>query len=409
MARRNIVVGLDIGTTKTVVLVGEATEGAGVELIGVGEAPSQGMRRGSIVNLEETVRAVDLALERAEHFSGAQITGAFVGVAGPTIGSFNNRGVAAVRREDREILEEDVKRAMNNARCIAIPEECSIIHILPRQFIVDGNEGIHDPVGMTGTRLEVEVHIVTGAYTFLQNVVKSVQRAGIKVQGLVLNPLGAAEAVLYPAEKELGALLVDIGGGTTDLALYAGGSLWFTSVLPVGGDHITSDLAVGLRTTHGEAERIKIEYGTVCKDDGAANESVEVASLGWGKRSRVPRAQIAEIIIPRVQEILDMVRQEVERSGYRGVLPGGAVFTGGGALLKGFLDMAQAELGLPVRLGRPVYLKGLADMVNSPGFAAAAGVLLYAARNFKEEMASRGDPLLGGLWGRIKSWLKELA
>lgn len=323
MARRNIVVGLDIGTTKTVVLVGEVAEGAGVELIGVGEAPSQGMRRGSIVNLEETVRAIDLALDRAERFSGTQINGAFVGVAGPGVGSFNNRGVAAVRREDREISEEDVRRALNNARCVAVPDECSIIHILPRQFIVDGNEGIRDPIGMTGTRLEVEVHIITGAYTFLQNVVKSVQRAGIKVQGLVLNPLGAAEAVLHPAEKELGALLVDIGGGTTDVALYVGGGLWFTSVLPIGGDHITSDLAVGLRTTLGEAERIKVEYGVVDEKDATNDAVVEVTPLGWGRKTQVSRRQIAEIVTPRAQEILEMIRQEVVRSGYRGVLPGG--------------------------------------------------------------------------------------
>lgn len=407
MARRNLVVSLDIGTSKTVALVGEVEDNARINIIGVGQAPSRGLKRGIIVNIDEAVSSIDQALERAERMSGMHVTGVLVGMTGASVTSLNSSGVIAVFGEDREITEEDVRRAVNNSRYVTVPADCSILHAVPRQFIVDGCSGIRDPIGMIGARLEVETHIVTGATTSVQNVVKSIKRAGLKMQGLVLSPLASCEAVLHPGEKDLGALLVDIGGGTTSLALFESGSPWFTSVLPVGGDHITSDLAVGLRIPPAEAERVKIENGCVLAELAPQNETVEVTDVG-GNRNRVSRRQLAGIIEPRVQEILSMVRYEIQRSGYRGMLPGGVVLTGGTASMDGVVELAQAELEVPARLGSPIKLGGLSDVVCGPAYSTGVGLLLQAARSVQEEMA-RGDPLLGGLWGRIKSWWRELA
>ncbi|MDH7479812.1 MAG: cell division protein FtsA, partial [Syntrophomonadaceae bacterium] len=389
MARRHLVVSLDIGTTKTVALVGEVEDYSRINLIGVGQAPSQGLRRGVIVNIGEAAGAIDLALEKAERMSGVQITGALVGMTGAGITSINSRGVIAVFGEDREITDEDVQRAVNNSRFVTIPAGSSILHVIPRQFVVDGCGGIRDPAGMMGARLEVESHIISVATTSVQNVVKSVKRAGLKLQGLVLSPLAACEAVLHPGERDLGVVLVDIGGGTTSITLYEGGSPWFTSVLPVGGDHITSDLAVGLRTGLVEAEKVKIEHGCLMAGLAYDREAGEVPGAGGSGSQRVSRRQLAGIIEPRVQEILSLVQSEISRSGYRGVLPGGVVLTGGTASLKGISEFAQAELGLPVRIGLPTRLGGLFDVAGTPAYASGIGLLLKAARNYHEEMVRR--------------------
>lgn len=408
MAGRHLVVSLDIGTTKTVALVGEVEDYSRINLIGVGQAPSQGLRRGVIVNIGEAANAIDLALEKAERMSGVQITGALVGMTGAGVTSVNSRGVIAVFGEDREITDEDVQRAINNSRFVTIPTGSSILQVIPRQFVVDGCSGIRDPAGMMGARLEVESHIISVATTSIQNVVKSVKRAGLKLQGLVLSPLAAGEAVLQSGERDLGVVLVDIGGGTTSITLYEGGSPCFTSVLPVGGDHITSDLAVGLRTSLSEAEKVKIEHGCVMAGQASDKEVGEVPGMGGSSSQRVSRRQLAGIIEPRVQEILSLVQSEIVRSGYRGVLPGGVVLTGGTASLKGISEYAQAELGLPVRIGLPTRLGGLFDAAATPAYASGIGLLIKAARSYQEEMVRR-DPLLGGLWGKLKSWWRELA
>lgn len=406
MARRNLVVSLDIGTTKTVALVGEALENDRINIIGIGQAPSRGLRRGIIVDIDEAVSSIDQALERAERMSGIQITGAVVGMTGANVASLNSHGVIAVYREDHEITEDDLRRAVNNSRFVTVPPECSILHVIPRQFSVDGCNGIRHPVGMTGARLEVETHIITGSTTSVQNVVKSVKRAGLKLQGLVISPLASCEATLNPGEKDLGVIMVDIGGGTTSISLSENGSPWFTSVIPVGGDHITSDLAVGLRTTLAEAERIKAENGCVLAELAPKEQTVEVTVVGGKNHQMVSRQQLAGIIEPRVQEILTMVRHEIQRSGYRGMLPGGMVLTGGTAAMDGIIEMAQEEMGIPVRLGLPARLGGLFDVASGPAYASGIGLLMQAARSHQEGMA-RGDPLLGGLWGRIKSWWRD--
>jgi cell division protein FtsA len=358
MARRNIVVGLDIGTTKITALVGEVGTNGQVYIIGVGETPSRGLRKGAIVNIDETVRSIDLAIEKAERMSGVEINDVFVGVAGPNISSINNQGVIAITGPNREILVDDVQRVLRNVRMVGLPAERKIIHVIPRQFIVDGYDGVRDPVGMAGVRLEVEAHIITGSTTYLQNVHKIIQSTGLKLLNLMVSPIAAAEAVLYSSEKQLGSILVDIGGGTTDVTLYDGGSPWLTFALPIGGDHITCDLAVGLRTTLVEAERIKQENGCVLVQLAPDHELISAAAVGGNGVNQVSRKKIAGIIQPRVQEIFALIREEVEKSGYRGILPGGCVLTGGSVLIDGIAELTQEELQLPVRqllkLARPV-------------------------------------------------------
>lgn len=405
MARRNLVVSLDIGTTKTLALVGKVSENHSISVVGIGLAPSRGLKKGSVVNIDEVVGSIDQALERAERMSGIHVTGALVGMTGTGIISMNSSAVVAVTGEDSEITEEDVRRVVNNSQFEIVPEDCSILHAIPRKFIVDGCGGIRDPLGMIGARLEVETHIVAAVTTSVQNVVKSVKRAGIKPQGLVVNTLAAAEAVLRHDERDLGVLLVDIGGGTTGISLFESGSPLYTSVLPVGGDHITSDLAMGLRVSLAEAERIKTEHGCVLTDLMPKGETIEAAMPG-GQRFMVSRQHLASIIEPRFQEILNLVRQEIQRSGYRGMLPGGMVITGGNSVIDGIIELAQEEMKVPVRLGSPPRLGGISDAISGPAYAAGIGLLIKAARSHQVEMSS-GDPLLGGLLGRIKSWWRD--
>jgi cell division protein FtsA len=409
MARRNVVVGLDVGTTKIVALAGEVAANGQVDIIGFGEVPSWGLRKGTIVNIDETVRSIDLAIEKAERMIGFQISGVYVGITGANINSVNTRGVVAVTGTGREITSEDVQRVLQNARMVLVPPERRIVHVLPRQYVVDGCDGIGNPVGMVGVRLEVEAHIITGSSTYLQNIVKCIQRNELKLYDVVVSPLAAAEAAVLPGEKELGSLLVDIGGGTTDIVLYHGGSIWYTSGLPIGGDHITSDLAVGVRTTLIEAERVKRENGCVLAEVAPDNEVIPVTSIGGREVNRISRKTIASIMQPRVQEMFAMIREEVSRSGYRGMLPGGCILTGGTALIDGMVELAQEELQLPVRIGYPYGVGGLADVVNNPQYSTAVGLVLQAAKNCREEMVIETDPLLGGIWGRLRSWWKEMA
>ncbi|NPV91480.1 MAG: cell division protein FtsA [Firmicutes bacterium] len=407
MARRNLVVSLDIGTTKTLALVGKVSENHSISVVGIGITPSRGLKKGSVVNIDEVVSSIDQALERAERMSGIHVTGALVGMTGTGITSMNSSAVVAVTGEDSEVTEEDVRRVVGNSQFETVPEDCSVLHAIPRKFTVDGCGGIRDPQGMIGARLEVETHIVAAATTSVQNVVKSVRRAGIKPQGLVANPLAAAEAVLRQDEKDLGVLLVDIGGGTTGISLFESGSPLYTSVLPVGGDHITSDLAMGLRVSLAEAERIKTEHGCVLAGLMSRSDTIETASPS-GQRFTVSRQHLASIIEPRFQEILNLVRQEIQRSEYRGMLPGGMVITGGNSVIDGIIELAQEEMRVPVRLGSPPRLGGISEAVSGPAYAAGIGLLIKAARSHQVEMSS-GDPLLGGLLGRIKSWWRDLA
>ncbi|MDH7576421.1 MAG: cell division protein FtsA [Bacillota bacterium] len=408
LARGNTIVGLDVGSTKVAVLVGEVGLDEQLQILGFGTVPSAGIRRGAVVDIENTVRSIEEAVEKAEQMSGRPVDGGYVGASGTMISSLNNRGVVAVSNPDQEITQEDVERVLQAARVIALPHDRRIIHVIPRQFIVDGNDNILDPVGMLGARLEVETHIVTSTHAAIQNLLKCCERAGFHVQELVLNAYASGEAVLFPAEKELGVAVVDIGGGTTDIAIFDQGSLWFTCVLPVGGDYITSDLAVGLRTPLNQAEIVKKDHGCTLPALTSDSEYVEISSVGGKETCRVSKRMIANIIQPRVQEILYLVKNQLDKSGYQGLLPGGIVLTGGTALTEGIVELATEELQRPVRIGYPEAVGGLADVVRSPTFATGIGLLLYGAKkrnNYREEFEGLS---WRGIVSKVKKFFKDL-
>ncbi|HCJ11187.1 MAG TPA: cell division protein FtsA [Clostridiales bacterium] len=410
-ARQDVIAALDIGTTKVCVLVAELSEESEVDITGYGVAPSHGMRRGVVVDVEGTVRAICEAVEKAEHMADVRVRSVTLGVAGTHVQSFNNRGVIAIAREDKDITEEDVARALEAARVLTIPPDRDIIHVRPREFIVDGFDGIRDPVGMVGNRLEVEANIVTGSTTSIENILRCVARADLEVEGTVLSGLASGEAVLHPAERELGVVVADIGGGTTDVAIFDRGGLWHAAVIPVGGDHITNDLAVGLRTPLAQAEKVKIQDGVAMVDLAPADEFVEIPDVGGSRTHRVGKRALAEIIQPRVEEIFDLIVKEIKKSGREGMLPGGIVVTGGTALLRGLDEVGQYETGLPVRVGYPQGQAGLADLVRNPGCSCAVGLVHFAAQNLlgKEETGA-AEPLSGlfaGIFGKVKNWFKQ--
>lgn len=409
MARKNIVTGLDIGTSTVVAVVAQVNGPDNIDIVGIGESQSLGMRKGIIVDIERTSKAIETAIEKAEGMSGCAVDSVFAGITGSHITSTNNRGVVAVSNESSEISLEDVQRALQAAKVIALPQDRKIIHILPREYIVDGYDGILDPVGMYGTRLEVETNIVTGARSSIQNLLKSIEKTGVKVEALVLNALASADAVLLPSERELGAVLVDIGGGTTEVAIFREGSLWYTAVIPIGGDHITSDLAVGLRTPIAQAEKIKREEGCVLADLMPSEKYIEISDVGSQETRKVSKKMIAGIIEPRVSELLGFVDEKVKLSGYNEVIPGGIVITGGTALLNGLVQLAMEELELPVRIGTPKSVGGLSDIVNLPSYATAIGLVLFGSKRIAVSGGEiQGDPLRGGLMSRIKEWFAEV-
>jgi cell division protein FtsA len=406
LPKKNIVAGVDVGSTKVAVLVGEIAANGCLEILGIGECQASGLRRGVIVDIEHTSRAVQAAVEQAERMSGIQLQNVYVGLTGPHITSVGNRGVVAVSSADKEINIEDVNRVLEVSRVISLPGDKRIIHVLPKEFIVDGCDGVVDPVGMFGSRLEVETHIVTASAAAVQNLLKSIQKTGLSVLELVLNPLASAEAVILPAERELGVALADIGGGTTEIALFDRGGMCFASVLPIGGDHITSDLAIGLRTPLQYAEKIKRENGCVLASLMPDATDIDVETIGQQQCRKVSRKTVASIIEPRVQEIFALIKHELKKSGYKGALPGGVVVTGGTALMDGFVNLAYEELGLPVRVGQPLQLGGLADMVASPRYATVVGLLQFAAKKGSERPEIGGP--LDNAWLRIRDWVRNI-
>src|SRR5262245_37175887 len=375
MARKSdrFVAGLDIGTTKICCVISERNASGGLDIIGAGRATSRGMRKGVVVNVDQTVEALKAAVEEAELMAGVSVDRAWVGIAGGHIRGFNSRGVVAITGKEREVTRDDVERVVEAARAVQLPTDRAIFHALPRDFMMDDQEGIRDPIGMSGSRLEANVHIVTGAVSSLNNITNCVNRAGIEVVDVVLEQLAAATATLTPDEKELGVALVDIGGGTTDLAVFIDGSICHTAVLPAGGEHFTNDIAVGLRTPTDEAERIKIKYGCALASLVEEDQTIEVPSVG-GRRPRVlSRHILSEILQPRTEEIFGLLQDEITRAGYESSLSSGLVVTGGGALLEGMPEIAEQIFDLPVRRGLPAGVGGLTDGVNSPAHATAVG------------------------------------
>lgn len=408
MARRDqYLVGLDVGTSKVAAIVGEMMADGSLDIVGIGIADAQGIRRGVVVNLEAAVESIKKAIEEAELTAGVEIDTVHLAVSGGHATAFNSRGVVAVAGKNREITRQDVHRAIEAARAVSLPVSRQVIHVLPQDFKVDEQEGIGVPLGMTGARLEVNVHIVTGSASTTQNVVACVNRAGVAVASTVLGQLAAAEAVLTSDEKELGVALVDIGGGTTDFAVFERGSVWHTGGMPLGGDHFTNDVAVGLRTPIPEAEKTKRRNGCALGSLVDDDQTIEVASVGGRPPRIMARRLLADILQPRAEEIVQQLWDEMRRGGYENSLNSGLVLTGGGALLDGVAEIADQIFDLPIRRGCPVGVGGLTDHVNSPAFATAVGLVMYAHRDRVREHEHSGSGALGKVAGRLRGLFKE--
>ena len=387
-------------------VVGESGPEGDVRIVGVGVAPSRGIRRGVVVNVNEATEAIGSAIEKAERSSGYQIARAFVSLAGTHVNAVNSRGVVAVQRGDQGITPDDVDRAIDAARAIAIPTDREVLHVIPRGFTVDGQDGVRDPVGMAGFRLEVEAHIVTGATSSVHNLLKCIEGAHIAVDALVLSSIASGEAALTEAEKELGVVLADIGGGTTDIAIFIDGSIWHTTILGVGGSHVTNDVAVGLRVPAEAAERIKIDYGGARHQAIDAVDLIDVNGFDEGGKLRVARRDLAEIIEARAEEIFRLILQEVKRSGYDGLLPAGLVITGGSAQLRGMRELGRQVLDMPVRVGGPHDLVGLADTISTPAYTTAVGLLKWGER--QGDVLVRRKRNTPGLGERMRSFFRNL-
>ncbi len=401
------VVGIDFGTTKIGVVIAKPRPD-GLEIVGVGKHPSHGIRKGVVVNIPATVEALKKSIEIAELMSGCSVKEAVCGIAGSHIKGFNSTGVVAIR--NKEVTALDVERAIDAAKAVAIPLDREVLHVIPQEFTVDDQEGVHDPIGMNGVRLESKVHIVTGAASSAQNIIKCANLAGVQVTDMVLEPLASAEACLTPDEKELGVALVDIGGGTTDVALYSKGSVVHTGVVSMGGSHITNDVAVGLRCSIQDAEQIKMASGCAMSSLLAQDQIIEVPLMGGKKAREISRAVLTKIIEPRVEEILSLVAQEIANSGYKHLLSSGVVITGGPSLMEGMTELAEFTFELPVRRGSPHHLSGLVDVVSSPLYSTAVGLLMYGMKG-RVSAPVRQNEILAvyeRAVNRMKGWLGEV-
>jgi cell division protein FtsA len=402
MGKKNgVIAALDIGTYKVCALVGELSQD-GIEVIGIGTHPSEGLKKGVVINIESTVASIRQAVEQAQLMAGCEIHTVFSGIAGGHIKGFNSHGLIGLK--GKEVTERDVGRVLDAARAVAIPMDQDVLHVLPQEFVLDGQNGIRDPVGMAGVRLEAKVHLITGSSTSAQNLLKCCERNGLQVEEIVLEPLASAEAVLTEEEKELGVALVDIGGGTTDIALFHEGSVKFTTVLGLGGSHLTGDLAAGLRTPLADAERIKQNYGCALTRMVSRDEMIEVPNIGTREPRRVSRQILCEILESRMDEILGLVQREIMRSGLEASLASGVVLTGGTTLLDGITDLAEEIFSLPVRRGLPMRIGGLVDLVSNPMYATGVGLILYGMKR-KMEANGRRDPRL---IGHVKDWMGRL-
>lgn len=405
-SRGEIIVGLDIGTTKICAVVGEV-HGDKVDVVGMGSHPSDGLRKGVVVNIETTVQSIKRAVEEAELMAGCEINNVITGIAGGHIKGFNSHGVIAIK--GREVTRRDVERVVDAACAVAIPTDREVVHVLPQEFILDGQDGIQDPVGMSGVRLEAKVHIVTGAVASAHNLIKCCNMAGLDVADIVLQSLASGEAVLTPEERNLGVALLDFGGGTTDLAIFSGEAIKHTAVLALGGINLTTDLAVGLRTPMSEAEGLKKRYGCVLASLIAKDEVVEVPSVGGRAPRRVKRQILGEILEPRVEELLSLIQSEIESSGFMEQVASGIILTGGSAMLEGLIEMAEQLFNCPARLGYPQNVGGLADVVNNPMYATAVGLVVYGAKNQPEKkFRIRDVNIFNRITNRMRRWFKDI-
>jgi len=386
----NIIVGIDVGTTKICTLIGQVTDGLVPRIIGVGVVPSRGMRKGMIVNVHEATEAIARSVDKAERTAGVQVERAYVSISGEHITSVNSRGVVAISRGERGVLLSDIERALDAAQAIAIPHNQEVLHVIPRGYSIDGQDGIREPLGMHGFRLEVEAHIVTGARSATQNLSKCIEALDIELEEPVLNPLASGEAVLTPTEQEMGVVLADIGGGTTGISIFIEGSVWHTVILPVGGHHLTNDIAVGLRAPYATAEELKTKCGHAQPGHIEGDELLDVAAFGEQARQQVSRRFLSQIIQARTAEIFELILKETKRSGYDGLLPAGLVLCGGTASLPGIQELGREVLDMPVRVGAPRGLRGLVDVLNDPAYATSVGLLLWGLRHESVLRPQRG-------------------
>jgi len=402
---KDLIVGLDIGTSKVVAIVCEVTDGRQVEVVGIGTHPSRGLKKGVVVNIESTVQSIQRAVEEAELMAGCEIHSVYAGIAGSHIRSLNSHGIVAIR--DEEVTASDVERVIDAARAVAIPADQKILHILPQEFIIDNQEGIKEPIGMSGVRLEAKVHMVTGAVSAAQNITKCVRRCGLEVDDVILEQLASSYAVLTDDEKELGVCLVDIGGGTTDIAVFTEGSIRHTAVIPIAGDQVTNDIAVALRTPTQFAEEIKIKFGCALTQLANPEETIEVPGVGDRPARRLVRQTLAEVIEPRYEELFSLVQAELRRSGFEDLIAAGVVMTGGSSKMEGVIELAEEVFHMPVRLGLPQHISGLVDVVRNPIHATGVGLLLYGHQQRYSKMPQvRMGGGVTGMWQRMKGWFQ---
>jgi cell division protein FtsA len=402
---KNLVVGLDIGTSKIVAIVAELGPSGEINVVGLGTQPSRGLKRGVVVNIEATMASIQRVLEEAELMADCRIARVTTGIAGSHIRSLNSSGMVAIK--EGEVVQADIDRVIETAKAIAIPNDQQILHILPQEFIIDGQDDVREPLGMSGVRLEVKVHIVTGAVSAVENIAKCVRRCGLEVQDIVLQPLASAAAVLNDDEKELGVCLMDIGGGTTDIAVFAGGAIRHTAVIPIAGDQVTNDIAMTLRTPTKEAEELKIRHGCALRQLADANDIVEVPGVGERAPRKLSRPMLAEVIEPRIEELYTLVQGELRRSGFEELLSSGIVITGGTAMLQGMAELGEEVFHLPCRIGTPSYMGGLADVVRSPRYATAVGLLQHGRDQWLRAENARAQVMgIGGVAERMKQWFK---
>lgn len=404
--QENIIVGLDVGTTKICAVVGEVSDND-INVVGIGTHPSIGLRKGVVVNIESTVESIQKAVEEAELMAGCEISSVFAGVAGGHITGFNSRGVVAIKGP--EVTKSDIERVIDAARAVAIPMDREVIHVIPQEFIVDDQDGIQNPVGMSGVRLEAKIHIVTGAVTSAHNIVKCANRSGLDVCDIVLEPLASGEAVLTEEEKDLGSALLDLGGGTSDLAIFSGKNIKHTFVLSLGGNNLTNDIAIGLRASLTEAEKIKKKYGACIARNISSEETIEVPGMGGRKPRKLPRQILGEILEPRMEEIFTLIKREIYRAQMEKVITSGVVLTGGSSLLDGGVEIAESIFNLPTRLGKPRGIGGLIDVVNNPMYATGVGLVLYGARNQpQKKFRIRDTNIFNRVMTRMKRWFKDV-
>ncbi|WP_196137169.1 cell division protein FtsA [Aliikangiella sp. G2MR2-5] len=400
---KKLIVGLDIGTSKVVAIVGEISAEGTTDIIGIGSHPSTGLKKGVVVNIESTVQSIQRAVEEAELMAGCQIHSVYAGIAGSHIRSLNSHGIVAIR--DSEVNAGDVERVIDAAKAVAIPADQRILHILPQEFVIDNQEGIREPIGMSGVRLEAKVHMVTGAVSAAQNIVKCIRRCGLEVDDIILEQLASSYSVLTDDEKELGVCIVDIGGGTTDIAIFTEGAIRHTAVIPIAGDQVTNDIAVALRTPTQHAEEIKIKYACALRQLTSLEDTIEVPGVGDREAKKMSRQTLAEVVEPRYEELFTLIQAELRRSGFEEIIPAGIVLTGGSSKMEGLIELAEEVFHMPVRLGVPQGVQGLVDVVRNPIHATGVGLLLYGqqqneSKNYYEE--SEGG--FGRMLKKMKQW-----